>query len=161
MPARRGRKPRFQEVPCPNRRCRLRSRGRAGPVVSNGTYYASGVRVRKFICRRCGRVFNSRSGTAFRWLHTPRRKVLLALRLLVKGLSLRGTAEVLGVKLDTVRRWLRYAAAHSDAVSAALLRELRLSQVQVDELWTFVKKNTTIPLGGESKSSPPREARAG
>lgn len=148
MPTRRGRKPRFQEVPCPNPRCRRRSRTRAGTVVSNGTYYASGVRVRKFICRRCGRVFNSRTGTAFRWLHTPRRQVLLALRLLVKGLSLRGAAEVLEVKLDTIRRWLRAAAAHSEAVSLVLLKDLRLSQVQVDELWTFVKKNTEIPFDG-------------
>jgi transposase-like protein len=93
-------------------------------------------------------VFNSRTGTAFRWLHTPRRKVLLALRLLVKGLSLRGAAEVLGVKRDTIRRWLGHAAAHSEAVSQVLLKDLHLSQVQVDELWTFVKKNTKIPLGG-------------
>jgi len=148
MPARRGRKPSFQAVPCPTPRCRRQRPGRGGAVVSNGTYYASGVRVRKFICRRCGRVFNSRTGTAFRGLHTPRRKVLLALRLLVKGLSLRGAAEVLEVKLDTVRRWLRAAATHSEAVSQVLLKELRLSQVQVDELWTFVKKNTAIPLGG-------------
>ncbi len=48
--------------------------------------------------------FNSPARTPFRWLHTPRRKVLLALRLLVKGLSLHGTAEVMQVKLDTVRR---------------------------------------------------------
>lgn len=130
-------------------------------MVSNGTYYAGGVRVRKFICRRCGRVFNSRTGTAFRWLHTPRRRVLLALRLLVRGLSLRGTAEVLEVKLDTIRRWLRAAAAHSEAVSHALLRELHLSQVQVDELWTFVEKNTKIPVGGQPEGAAKREARSG
>lgn len=147
MPARRGRKPRFQAIPCPNRRCQASRRGRPGLVVSNGTYYASGVWVRKCICRRCGRVFNSRTGTAFRWLHTPRRTVLLALRRLVKGVSLRGAAEVVEVKLDTVRRWLRAAAAHSESVSAALLRAWRLSQVQVDELWTFVNKNHREPAG--------------
>lgn len=148
MPARRGRRPKCQDVPCPNQRCRRRGKPQAGLVVSNGTYDASGGRVRKFICRRGGRVFNSRTGTAFRGLQTPRRKILLALRLLVKGLSLRGTAEVLEVKLDTVRRWLRAAAAHAEAVSQVLLTELRLSQIQVDALWTFVKKNTAIPLGG-------------
>jgi len=35
---------------------------------------------------------------------------LPALRLLVKELSLRGTVEVLEVKLDAVRHWLRRAA---------------------------------------------------
>ena len=117
-------------------------------MVSNGTYFVGSARVRKFICRHCGKVFNSRARTPFRWLHTPQRKVLMALKLLVKGLSLRGTAEVLEVKLDTVRHWLRKAAQHSDAVSRMLIHELKLSQVQVDELWTFVKKNTKIPMGG-------------
>lgn len=155
MASKRGRKPRFRNVACPNRRCPFFGKVGAGTVVSNGTYVVRGARVRKFICRPCGHVFNSRARTPFRWLHTPRRKVLLALRLLVKGLSLRGTAEVLEVKLDTVRHWLRRAAQHSEAVSRMLVTELKLSQVQVDELWTFVKKNTTIPLGGQP-GGPPR-----
>ena len=149
MAKKRGRKPRFRDVGCPNARCKLFGKLGAGTVVSNGTYFVGGTRVRKFICRHCGHVFNSRARTPFRWLHTPRRKVLLALKLLVKGLSLRGTAEVLEVKLDTVRRWLRRAAQHSEAVSRTLVTELKLSQVQVDELWTFVKKNTQIPLVGQ------------
>jgi len=72
----------------------------------------------------------------------------MGLRLLAEGLGLRGSARVLEVKLDTVRRWLRVAAQHSEQVSRHLLRDLKCSQVQVDELWTFVKKNTTIPWGG-------------
>ena len=147
MAKKRGRKPRFRTVACPNARCKVFGRLGSGMVVSNGTYFVGSARVRKFICRHCGKVFNSRARTPFRWLHTPQRKVLMALKLLVKGLSLRGTAEVLEVKLDTVRNWLRKAAQHSDAVSRMLIQELRLSQVQVDELWTFVKKNTTIPMG--------------
>ncbi len=69
----------------------------------------------------------------------------MALKLLVEGLGLRGTSRVLEVKLDTVRGWLSNAALHCEQVSDMLLRDLRLSQVRVDELWTFVKKNTKIP----------------
>jgi hypothetical protein len=43
---------------------------------------------------------------------------LPALRLLVKELSLRGTVEVLEVKLDTVRHWLRGAAQPSTPSAA-------------------------------------------
>ena len=149
MAKKRGRNPRFRTVACPNAGCKVFGKLGSGMVVSNGTYFVGSARVRKFICRHCGKVFNSRARTPFRWLHTPQRKVLMALKLLVKGLSLRGTAEVLEVKLDTVRHWLRKAAQHSDAVSRMLIHELKLSQVQVDELWTFVKKNTKIPLGGQ------------
>jgi hypothetical protein len=52
----------------------------------------------------------------------------------------------LEIKLDTVRRWLASAALHCEQVSEMLLQDLKLSQVQVDELWTFVKKNTKIPM---------------
>lgn len=149
MATQRKRQPTFRDVACPNGRCKVFGKTGSGTVVSNGTYFVGGMRVRKFICRACRRVFNSRARTPFRWLHTPQHKVLMALKLLVKGLSLRGTAEVLGVKLDTVRNWLRKAAQHSAAVNQMLVRDLRLSQVQVDELWTFVKKNTKIPLGGQ------------
>jgi transposase-like protein len=148
MAKKRGRQSRFRDVACPNVRCKFVGKPGSGSVVSNGTYFVGRARVRKFICRHCGKVFNSRARTPFRWLHTPQRKVLMALKLLVKGLSLRGTAEVLEVKLDTVRNWLKRAAQHSAAVNHMLIRDLRLSQVQVDELWTFVKKNTKIRLGG-------------
>ncbi len=138
---------------CPNARCKFFGTVGSGMVVSNGTYFVGSARVRKCICRHCAKVFNSRARTPFRWLHAPQRTVLMALTLLVKGLSLRGTAEVLEVKLDTVRHWLRRAAQHSDAVSRTLIQELKLSQVQVDELWTFVKKTTDIPMGGPSQGS--------
>ena len=55
-------------------------------------------------------------------------------------MSLRGTAEVLEVHLDTVRSWLRRAAEHSEEVNAVLFKELKVSKVELDELWTFVKK---------------------
>jgi uncharacterized protein YjcR len=81
-------------------------------------------------------------GTIFYDLRTPEEKVLLALKLLVKGMPLRGIGEVLEVKLDTVRHWLQLAAAQSEKVDALLLRELRVSQIELDALWTFVKKNS-------------------
>ena len=61
--------------------------------------------------------------------------------MILKGMSLRGVAEVLEVKLDTVRRWLSRAAEHSEEVNRVLMRDIVVSKVELDELWTFVKKN--------------------
>ena len=66
----------------------------------------------------------------------------MALKLLVKGMPLRGVAEVLEVKLDTVRYWLKVTAEQSEKIDAMLMKELKVSQVELDALWTFVKKNT-------------------
>jgi hypothetical protein len=45
------------------------------------------------------------------------------------------------VKLDTVRRWLSRAAEHSEEVNRVLMKDIVVSKVELDELWTFVQKN--------------------
>ena len=143
--AKRGRKPRykFKTEVCPNPKCLLYGKTGKGNIVSNGTYPTQeGTSARRFRCKQCGESFCNRVGTIFYDLRTPEEKVLLALKLLVKGMPLRGIGEVLEVKLDTVRRWLQLAAAQSEKVDALLLRELKVSPIELDALWTFVKKNS-------------------
>jgi hypothetical protein len=55
--------------------------------------------------------------------------------------SLRGIARVKGVKPDTVLHWLEIAGKQAVTVSNQLIHNLPLSQAQIDELWTFVKKS--------------------
>ena len=136
----RGKAPKYEDVFCTNHGFNLYGKTKQGNIVSNGTYATRSGRVRKFICRSCGSVFNGRSGTVFFYLRTAEDKVILALKLLLKGISVRGIAEVLGSKPDTVLSWLRRAAEHSEEVEAFLLRDLKVSKVELDELWTFVKK---------------------
>jgi len=144
---RRGPKPKYLDIACPNPTCKHHGKKALGNVVSNGTYRTRSTgKARLYLCRTCGKAFSSRSGTAFFDLRSPKKKVLMGLKLLAEGLGLRGTSRVLEIKLDTVRRWLATSALHCEQVSDMLLRDLKLSQVQVDELWTFVKKNTKISL---------------
>ena len=139
--AKRGRKPTVDlgEVACPNRRCARYGQTGQGNVVANGTYQTQSGPARRLRCRACGAAFCSRTGSVFYDLRTHEEKVLLAFKLLVKGLPLRGVADVLGTKLDTVRAWLAAGAQQSARVNQLLLRELRVSQVELDALWTFVK----------------------
>jgi transposase-like protein len=127
------------DVACPNRRCGQYGQAGRGNIVSNGTYQTQSGPARRLRCRACGEAFCSRTGSVFYDLRTHAEKVLLAFKLLVKGLPLRGVAEVLGTKLDTVRAWLASGAAQSARVNQLLLQELRVSQVELDALWTFVK----------------------
>jgi len=60
--------------------------------------------------------------------------------MIIKGISLRSVAEILNVKLDTVRGWLSKSAEHSEEVNRVLLKDINVSKVELDELWTFVKK---------------------
>lgn len=136
----RGKAPKYDDVFCTNRACSLYGKTKQGNIVSNGTYPTKSGRVRKFICRTCGNIFNGRTGTVFFDLRTPEDTVILAIKLLLKGMSVRGIGEVLGSKPDTILSWLQRAAEHSEQVDAFLLRDLKVKKVELDELWTFVKK---------------------
>jgi len=136
----RGPKPRFEGVACPNKACQMHGQVGKGNVVGNGTYRTESGQVRKFLCRSCGRTFSERSNTAFFNLRSEDKKMLQALKMVLRGMSLRGTAEILEVHLDTVRAWLRRAAEHSEEVNKVLLKEMKVSKVELDELWTFVQK---------------------
>ena len=55
-------------------------------------------------------------------------------------MSMRAVAEVLETKLDNVRNWVNRAAEHTEEVNAVLFKEMKVSKVELDELWTFVQK---------------------
>jgi transposase-like protein len=136
----RGPKPKFIEQACPNKTCKLCGQTRKGNVIGNGTYRTKSGPVRKFKCKDCGTSFCARKNTAFFDLRSNDEKMLLALKMIVKGMSLRATAQVLDVHLDTVRAWLQRAAKHCEQVNLVLIRDLHVSKVELDELWTFVNK---------------------
>lgn len=136
----RGPKPKFYNIACTNEECGLYGIAGEANIVGNGTYQTKSGAVRKYICRSCGRVFCDRTNTAFFDLRTKDEIILIALKMVIKGMSLRSIAEILNVKLDTVRGWLARAAEHSEEVNKVLLKDLKISKVELDELWTFVKK---------------------
>ena len=136
----RGPKSRFDDVACPNEQCQHYGERGAGNIKGNGQYNTRSGLVRKFVCRSCGRVFCSRTGTAFYDLCSPEERVLLALELILRGMSLRAVAGAMKVKLDTVRFWLNQAANHADLVNESLVKRVQVERVELDELWTFVRK---------------------
>ena len=130
----------FLDVACPNEECEQYGRTGQGNIIGNGTYATKSGRVRKYICRTCGRVFCDRSNTMFYDLRTSEDKVILALKLILKGMSQRSIAEVLEVCPKSVSTWLSRASDQSEAVTETRLNDLAVRQVEMDELWTFVGK---------------------
>jgi transposase-like protein len=136
----RGPKSHITTVACTNKECGDYNKLGTSSIVSNGTYLTQGGRVHKYICRECGSVFCERKGTAFYDLRSAEDKVILALKLVLQGMSLRAVSHVLGVKLDTVRFWLGKSAAHAEQVNDILISEIKVNRVELDELWSFVRK---------------------
>ena len=136
----RGPKPKFVDVACPNDKCNQFGVKGQGNIIGNGTYPTKSGRIRKYICTFCRTIFCERTNTVFYDLRTEEDTVLLALKMLLNGMSLRSIARILEIILDTVRRWLSRAAYQSEEVNEVLLRELDISKVELDELWTIVEK---------------------
>ena len=73
-------------------------------------------------------------------LKTPAAEVAQALLIVMRRGSLRAAEELTGHKYETISLWLKRAAAHAEALTQVLASDLRLSQVEIDEFWSFVQK---------------------
>ncbi|MDD3316795.1 MAG: helix-turn-helix domain-containing protein, partial [Methanosarcina sp.] len=113
----RGAKPRFTDVFCPNQDCKFYGISGKGNIIGNGTYQIKNKRVRKYICRECGRVFNDRTETFFDNIRKDELTVKLALKMILKGMSIQAIADVLEVQPATVSRWLLRAAKQCEKVN--------------------------------------------
>jgi transposase-like protein len=67
-------------------------------------------------------------------------KRVLVLTCLAEGNSVRSTERITGVHRDTILRLLQTIAKKCEQVSNSLIRNVQARYVQVDEIWTFVKK---------------------
>ena len=120
--------------PCPNPAC-------AGPhVVRNGTLNGR----QRYHCRGCGAWFGETHGTPVYRLRTPPAEIGRALLVVLRRGSLRAAEEVTGHKYETIGRWLKRAAAQAEVLEQALVRDLGLSTVEVDEFWSFVCRRTSM-----------------
>jgi IS1 family transposase len=115
-------------------------------IVGCGTYKTDGDQSKQmYRCEWCGHTFSETRGTVFFGLKTKEETVYRALASLAEGMSIRSTARVFGVEVETVLLWLKRAGEHCEAVSGYLMRNLQVEQAQLDELWTFVhKKEKTL-----------------
>jgi transposase-like protein len=116
--------------PCPNGAC-------AAPhVVRNGSLKGR----QRYHCRGCGAWFGETHGTPLYRLRTPAAEIGQALLLVMRRGSLRAAEDVTGHKYETIGRWLRLAARHAAEIEAALVRDLELTAVEIDEFWSFVRR---------------------
>lgn len=120
------------------------------PTVANGS---SRGQVR-FRCPACRRSFGPRTGTVMAHLKTPAPEVARVLLVVLRRGSLRAAEEVTGHKYETIGRWLHRAAAYAEALTAALVHDLELSEVEVDEFWSFVRQK-----GGAPRRTVPDQTR--
>jgi hypothetical protein len=121
---------------CPNPDCAYRGWVGWGNLRANG--HPSGGPWRQLLCIACRGYFLETLGTIF---HGKRASVELIVRViacLAEGLGIRGTARVFEVDPNTVLQWLVEAAEQLRAFSRYVLHDVRVKQVQLDELFALL-----------------------
>lgn len=66
--------------------------------------------------------------------------MLWALALLPEKGSIRGVARATGHDKNAICRWVKLAGSHCKEVTDYYLNELHLDRIQVDEIWSYIKK---------------------
>jgi hypothetical protein len=55
--------------------------------------------------------------------------------------GIRSIERITGHHRDTIGKLIEDLALHAELVNSILLQDIKLGQFEVDEMWTFVKKN--------------------
>ena len=121
---------------CPNPDCAYQGWVGWGNLRANG--HPSGGPWRQLLCIACRGYFLETLGTIF---HGKRASVDLIVRViacLAEGLGIRGTARVFEVDPNTVLQWLVEAVDQLQAFSRHVLHNVRVRQVQLDELFALL-----------------------
>jgi len=121
---------------CPNPDCVYQGWVGWGNLRANG--HPSGGPWRQLYCSRCTGYFLETHGTVF---HGKRAAVDLIVRViacLAEGIGIRGTARVFEVDPNTVLQWLVEAAEQLRAFCQYFLRNVHVTQVQLDELYALL-----------------------
>jgi len=83
---------------------------------------------------------SSRRGTAFHHAHLPEDLFETIARSLAEGVGIAATARIQKVDKKTVLKVLARSADHVAKVTCALLKDVVVSECQLDEMWSFVGK---------------------
>ena len=109
-------------------------------------------------CKLCGKVLSIVAPRPLGRMRISLENATLILSLLTEGSSIRSAERISGVHRDTICKLLRLAGEKCEAHLSRLVREVPVSDVQADEIWSFVgmkektkkRKEITAPELGDA-----------
>jgi len=121
---------------CPNANCAYRGWVSWGNLSANG--HPSGGPWRQWHCTVCQGYFLETHGTLLHGKRVAPDLLVWAVGALAEGLGIRAVARVFEVDPNTVLQWLVEAAEQLQTFSQYVLHDVRVTQVQLDELYALL-----------------------
>jgi hypothetical protein len=113
-------------------------------------------------CLACGRSFGRTLSTPLYRLKTDTAEIIRAVKVVLCRDSLRAAEEQTGHNYETIAAWIKRLGDHAEAITDLLARELRLSEAELDELWSFIgRKGGARRTSRAIRAEPRAPARGG
>ena len=114
--------------------------GQARDLFYHSTYQTRDGPRLLWQCRLCQRCLSERRGTAFFNLKTAELEIAHSLDAVLRGDTQTSTAQTRRHRRETLRRWRRRATPCARAVDQDLVTDLRITDLELDEQWSFAGK---------------------
>ena len=126
------------DVACPNKVCRCFNKIGLKNIVRNGKKENG---TQNYKCAECGTQFVRTRGTIFYHKKLKKDDVIEISRHLVETNSFRGVARETKHNKNTICSYVGLIAQHCEQFNTILIKDLKLGTHEIDEFWSFVKKN--------------------
>lgn len=123
---------------CQNEGCSYFRKENGKDIIKRGVNRAGH---RQYFCFHCKTYFVETKGTPMYCRKLSERKIKEICKELVEKKGVRKVAKQVHVDKNTICNLLTDLAEHALSMTKHLVHDLGLSAYEVDELWTFVKKN--------------------
>ena len=123
---------------CPYDECPDHNKTGKGNIIRRG-HNARGKQM--FMCKTCDRRFVETVNTVFYHRHLSEGDIILICKLLVEKNGIRAMECITEHHRDTIGGLISDMAAHCQEVTDFLIKDAGLSEAEVDEMWSFIKKS--------------------
>ena len=126
------------KVICQNEKCSYYLKEEGKDIIKRGKYSTGHQR---YFCKHCKTFFMDTKGTPLYHKHLSKAEIINICKHLVEKNGIRSIERITGHHRDTIGHLIEDLALHAELVNSILLHDVKLGQFEVDEMWTFIKKN--------------------
>src|SRR5580658_4629654 len=94
----------------------------------------------RFRCPVCKKTYTEAHKPALAGSYIPQDRIVLALRLLIEGNSIRSTERITNLDRNTIMKLLVLAGEKCASIMGRLVVNIPVRDVQADEIWSFIGK---------------------
>jgi len=102
-------------------------------------------------CKTCKKRFSETKCTAFFGTKYSSKTIAQIIKATAEGNGVRATARIMELDKDAVNRVILKVGEHCEQVLDNLLVQLGVTEIQMDELWSFIEKKTLPRMREKAK----------